>query len=98
MNELSPCIGERYRDTGRDIGNITHLARFRDARRRDEEREEIAMRALIQKARRIGATLEQIEQARTAALAQLRLNRSIASAIQCAEQHLPRKPTPPLAG
>ena len=99
---LTPSIGERYRDTARDLAHITHLARFRDARlQRDAEREDRLMRALMPMATTRNATLYEIERAKAAAIDQLNANRSMACAIQCAEKHLPRatpRATQPLAG
>lgn len=98
---ITPVIGERYRDTARDLSNITHLDRFDASRQRDAEREEILMAAILPRAKRLHATVDQVEQARAAGNQLLARDRSIASAISAAIKHLPqpqRKPTPPHAG
>jgi len=99
MIEITPCIGERYRDTARDIAHITHLARFRDARQQTADaREDRLMRTLLPLAQLRNATVEQLDRAKAAGLDQLNQGRSMARALQYAQKHLPRKPTPPLAG
>lgn len=94
---ITPVIGERYRDTARELSNVVHFDRFRATLARDAEREEILMRILIHKSKRLDATVGEIQQARTAGVEQLKQNRSIAHAIRIAEQHLPppqRQATP----
>lgn len=91
---ITPCIGERYRDTAAELGSVTHLARFRAARALDAEREDLLMRAILQRARCTGAAVSQIDSARAAGIAELNAQRSVARAISVATTHLPRNATP----
>jgi hypothetical protein len=91
---MKPVIGERYRDTAREIAGVTHIERFRAARAMDAAREDLLMRAIVQRARSTGATLGEIESARVAGIAALNKQRSVACAISEATTHLPRNASP----
>lgn len=94
---ITPVIGERYADTARDLGSVTHLDRFRAAREqkveRYVERVDLMVRLLKPTALRTGATITDLERATAAGVEALTQGRSRGYALAIARRALRDRPS-----